>query len=82
MGIGPSKGSVDAPLLDAAHERCLAVHPYTLVTAEEHAGLVELGVDGAFSNFPDRFEAVLGRDAVSGKQGAKLAASAYRRCAG
>ena len=82
VGIGPSKGSVDADLLDAAHERCLVVHPYTLVTRAEHERFVALGVDGAFSNFPDVFESVLGRDAIGGKHAAKVAADAHRACAG
>ena len=81
VGIGPSKGSVDAALLDAAHDRCLAVHPYTLVTQAEHERFVALGVDGAFSNVPDVFESVLGRDAIGGKHAAKLAADAHRACA-
>ena len=60
-GIGPARGLVDAALVAAAHAHGLAVHPYTANTREEHESLVALGVDGAFSNFPDRFAAVLGR---------------------
>jgi glycerophosphoryl diester phosphodiesterase len=58
-GIGPARGSVDAALVDAAHEHGLAVHPFTANTAEEHDALLKLGVDGAFSNYPDRFAAAL-----------------------
>ena len=83
VGVGPSKASVDERLLDAAHRRCLAVHPYTLAGAKGHERFAGLGVDGAFSNFPDRFEAVLGRDAIRGRRAARrAAAAAYRRCAG
>jgi hypothetical protein len=32
---GPSKGSVDAALVQAAHERCLEVHPYTVNEVSE-----------------------------------------------
>ncbi|MGH2946390.1 MAG: glycerophosphodiester phosphodiesterase [Solirubrobacteraceae bacterium] len=81
VGIGPSKASVDEALLDAAHDRCLAVHPYTLVDRDEHARFVELGVDGAFSNFLDVFETVLDRDAIHGRRAAELAAAAFDRCA-
>jgi glycerophosphoryl diester phosphodiesterase len=58
-GIGPARGSVDAELVAAAHEHGLVVHPYTLRTPEEHEALLALGVDGAFSNYPDRFAAAL-----------------------
>jgi glycerophosphoryl diester phosphodiesterase len=60
-GIGPSRRLVDARLVAGAHARGLAVHPWTFNTREEHEQALALGVDGAFSNFPDRFAAVLGR---------------------
>jgi glycerophosphoryl diester phosphodiesterase len=60
-GIGPSRALLDARILAAAHARGLAVHPYTYETDEDHAAAVALGVDGAFTNFPDRFATVLGR---------------------
>jgi glycerophosphoryl diester phosphodiesterase len=60
-GIGPSSELVDSAFVEAAPARGLAVHPYTATTPEEHEALVALGVDGAFTNFPDRFAAVLGR---------------------
>jgi glycerophosphoryl diester phosphodiesterase len=34
VGIGPYKKDVDAALVEAAHERCLAVHPSTVNTVE------------------------------------------------
>jgi glycerophosphoryl diester phosphodiesterase len=61
FGIGPARALVDPALVAAAHERGLAVHPWTCNTREEHEQAVALGVDGAFSNFPDRFAGVLGR---------------------
>jgi glycerophosphoryl diester phosphodiesterase len=60
-GIGPSRALLDADVVAAAHARGLAVHPYTYETEKDHAAAVALGVDGAFSNFPDRFAGVLGR---------------------
>ena len=51
---------VDAALIEAAHARCLDVHPYTVNEPAEMADLIALGVDGMFTNFPDRLEAVLG----------------------
>ena len=42
--------------------------------------LVAIGVDGMFTNFPDRLEAVLGKNAAKGKTGARLAANASTAC--
>lgn len=80
VGIGPSKSDVDAALVDAAHARCLDVHPYTVNETPEMRQLVALGVDGMFTNFPDRLEVLLGKEAAPGKTGAKLAADASRAC--
>ncbi len=80
VGIGPSKSDVDAALVEAAHARCLDVHPYTVNETPEMEKLVALGVDGMFTNFPDRLEAVLGKEAAKGKTGARLAAAASESC--
>jgi glycerophosphoryl diester phosphodiesterase len=61
VGIGPARALVDADLVARARAAGLKVHPYTLNTRQEHAQAVTLGVDGAFTNFPDRFAAALGR---------------------
>jgi len=80
VGIGPYKQDVDAALVEAAHERCLAVHPYTVNTVEEMEALIALGVDGMFTNDPDLLDGVLGEDALSGEAAAQQAAEAYREC--
>ena len=80
VGIGPSKADVDAPLVEAAHARCLDVHPYTVNETAEMRTLMGVGVDGMFTNFPDRLEDVLGEDAVGGKRAAGLAADASEGC--
>ncbi len=80
VGIGPSKSDVDKPLVDAAHARCLDVHPYTVNESAEMEKLISIGVDGMFTNFPDRLEAVLGKEAAKGKTGARLAAGASEAC--
>jgi hypothetical protein len=41
-----------------------------------------LGVDGMFTNFPDRLEELLGENAAPGMTGATLAAEAHRDCVG
>jgi glycerophosphoryl diester phosphodiesterase len=80
VGIGPSKTDVDAALVEAAHALCLDVHPYTVNEKKEMKALIRLGVDGMFTNFPDRLEKVLGKEAAEGKTGASLAAEDYATC--
>jgi len=80
VGIGPYKKDVDAALVDAAHDLCLAVHPYTVNETAEMEALIDLGVDGMFTNFPDRLDAVLGDAAAEGLTGAQLSAEAYSAC--
>jgi glycerophosphoryl diester phosphodiesterase len=80
VGIGPSKTDVDDSLVTAAHARCLDIHPYTVNEKQEMKALISLGVDGMFTNFPDRLDQVLGKNAGPGMTGAKLAADASAAC--
>lgn len=80
VGIGPSKEDVDVALVEAAHARCLDVHPYTVNETAEMQRLIDTGVDGMFTNFPDRLDAVLGKNAASGISGARLAANESTAC--
>ncbi len=80
VGIGPSKNDVDRPLVEAAHARCLDLHPYTVNEKAEMVSLIGLGVDGMFTNFPDRLEEVLGKEAAPGKTAARLASQANASC--
>jgi glycerophosphoryl diester phosphodiesterase len=59
FGIGPAATSVNQPLIETAHGLRLAVHPYTVNENEELERLARLCVDGMFTNFPDRYRAVL-----------------------
>ncbi len=52
VGIGPLSALVDETVVAAAHERCLAVHPWTVDDRAEMARLLDLGVDGLFTNLP------------------------------
>jgi glycerophosphoryl diester phosphodiesterase len=54
VAIGPSRAIVDVTLVAAAHDRCLDVHPYTVDEPDEMALLLDAGVDGMFTNVPDR----------------------------
>jgi glycerophosphoryl diester phosphodiesterase len=60
IGIGPYKNTVDAAVVQAVHERCLQIFPYTVNEPQEMTALLALGVDGIISNFPDRLNDVLG----------------------
>ncbi len=80
IGIGPSKNDVDAALVEAAHARCLDVHPYTVNETPEMEQLIALGVDGMFTNFPDRLEEILGKEAAPAKTAASLASQANESC--
>jgi glycerophosphoryl diester phosphodiesterase len=53
VGVGPFFGNVDADAVDAAHARCLDVHPYTVDAPADMARLLDAGVDGMFTNVPD-----------------------------
>jgi glycerophosphoryl diester phosphodiesterase len=46
-------------LLDAAHREGLAVHVWTIDDAAEMRRLLDLGVDGLMSDYPDRLRAVV-----------------------
>ncbi len=80
VGIGPSMTDVDAELVEAAHALCLDVHPYTVNETAEMEALIDLGVDGMFTNFPDRLEELLSDEAAKGKTGGKLIAKDYAAC--
>ena len=80
VGIGPSKTDVDSSLVAAAHERCLDIHSYTVNEKQEMRDLISLGVDGMFTNFPDRLDQVLGKSAAPGTTGAVMAADASLIC--
>jgi glycerophosphoryl diester phosphodiesterase len=82
VGIGPSKTDVDGQLVAAAHAWCLDVHPYTVNEKAEMKALISLGVDGMFTNFPDRLDQVLGKNAASETTGAQRAAEASAACRG
>ena len=80
VGVGPNSAFVNAAVVSAAHERCLDVHPYTVNEPADMATLLAAGVDGMFTNFPDRLDAVLGSNALRPKKAARRAARARAAC--
>jgi glycerophosphoryl diester phosphodiesterase len=59
VGIGPDRSQVDAELVAAARRHGLVVHPYTVNETAEMVRLLELGVDGLFTDRPDRLVELL-----------------------
>ena len=49
----------NAELLESAHSKGIAVYTYTVDDPEEMKTLLELGVDGIFSNYPDRLREIV-----------------------
>jgi glycerophosphoryl diester phosphodiesterase len=80
VGIGPSMDDVDRGLVESAQARCLAVHPYTLAEKPDMQDLIDLGVDGMFTDFPNRLEAALGEGAADGNSAAIESAEASQAC--
>jgi len=48
-------------LIDAAHKRGLQVHAWTINDEDDMRRLIDLGVDGIITDYPDRLLQVLGR---------------------
>ncbi len=61
--INPHFALADALLVEEAHAAGLAVFVYTVDDEDRMRGLLDLGVDGLFTNFPDRMWALL--DSIS-----------------
>ncbi len=59
-GIGPSSRITDQRLVDAAHAKGLLVHVYTVNEEPRMRALLEMGVDGLFTDRPDLLRRVLG----------------------
>jgi glycerophosphoryl diester phosphodiesterase len=58
--IHPEAAIVDAALVESAHAAGLAVYVFTVDAAAEMQRLLALGVDGLFTNHPDRMRALVG----------------------
>ena len=57
--INPWRGLLQPELIEAAHAEGLAVYVFTADKEQEMRSLLDLGVDGIFTNFPDRLRALL-----------------------
>jgi glycerophosphoryl diester phosphodiesterase len=65
--VNPWFRLVDAALMEIAHGAGLAVYPFTADEENDLRRLLDLGVDGIFTNFPDRLRALV--DAGAGPGG-------------
>ena len=59
QAVGPNRLDVDVAFIRMAHARCLIVHPYTVNGEEEMRRLARDGIDGMFTDYPDRLRKVL-----------------------
>jgi len=66
-GIGPNAEAVDADLVRGAHAGGLFVHVYTVDEPPCMERLIAAGVDGLFTDFPDRLAARLRAGAGAGQ---------------
>ncbi|AIE59998.1 alkaline phosphatase D family protein [Bacillus methanolicus] len=71
-GVGPDKSLVTPAFMQEAHEHHMIVHPYTVNTKDEMVEQLSLGVDGMFTNYPDRLvelnkKAYISHGAASGE---------------
>ena len=79
IGQGPSSGGVTQAFVTAAHALCLSVHPYTVNDVTTMQRLLGYGVDGMFTNFPERLDPLL-PIRYENRDGAKAAAAENRAC--
>lgn len=64
IGVGPNviyRGDevIDQHFIEQAHNNGLIVHPYTINEPEQMQRLIGWGVDGMFTDFPDRLRAIV-----------------------
>jgi glycerophosphoryl diester phosphodiesterase len=57
--LNPWLGMARPELIEAAHAAGLAVYPFTVDRGEDMQRLLDLGVDGMFTNHPDRLRALV-----------------------
>ena len=58
-GLGMSYKKIDKEYVNKVREHGLLIHPYTVLEKEDMKRLIEWGVTGMFTNYPDRLDEVL-----------------------
>lgn len=59
IGVGPNFARIDKDYVQTVRKNGLQIHPYTINEKEDMKRALEWGVTGIFTNYPDRFQAVL-----------------------
>src|SRR5262245_15453670 len=69
--LNPWRGLATPGLVEAAHAEELAVYVYTVNRGQEMRRLLDLGVDGIFTDFPDRLRPLVPRGEEISPNGAR-----------
>ncbi|MED3651865.1 glycerophosphodiester phosphodiesterase [Heyndrickxia sporothermodurans] len=59
IGVGPSYTKIDQEYVEKVREHDMLIHPYTVNTREDMEKLLDWGVTGMFTNYPDILNEVL-----------------------
>ncbi|WP_134703431.1 glycerophosphodiester phosphodiesterase [Ammoniphilus sp. YIM 78166] len=59
IGVGPNFKQIDANYVKQVRDMGLMIHPYTVNEKEDMRRLLEWGVNGMFTNYPDRLNEVI-----------------------
>ncbi|BCB03574.1 glycerophosphodiester phosphodiesterase [Bacillus sp. KH172YL63] len=59
VGLGMSYKKIDEEYVKKVREHGLLIHPYTVLEKEDMKRLLDWGVTGMFTNYPDRLDEVL-----------------------
>ncbi|MCF8464238.1 MAG: hypothetical protein K9G41_05330 [Flavobacteriales bacterium] len=60
-GFGVSKGGVNSKLVEEIHSLGKIVHVWTVNNEEDMTEMIDLGVDGLISNYPDKAKEIVSR---------------------
>ncbi|MDZ5610282.1 glycerophosphodiester phosphodiesterase [Bacillus pseudomycoides] len=61
IGLGMNYKALDAGVIQKIHNQGLKVHPFTVDKEEDMEKLIGWGVNGMFTNYPDRLQHVISR---------------------
>jgi glycerophosphoryl diester phosphodiesterase len=61
IGVGPNYEKIDQAYVQKVRDKGLEIHPYTVNKQSEMKKLLDWGVTGMFTNFPDKLEEMLNK---------------------
>ena len=64
-GVGPIASDVSLSVVQAAHSKCLVVHPYVVDDGAQMLSLLAMGVDGIFTDRPDVLREMIDRSTAA-----------------